>query len=84
MKHKTESSALVVSDDECDVCAGGTHNGVRFDACDFIMRFETGDMDDEEVSSGFQHLIDSGIVWSLQGNYQRTARRLVELGECHA
>jgi hypothetical protein len=31
----------------------------------------------------FQKMIDSGIVWQLQGFYSRTAKRLIEAGYCH-
>jgi hypothetical protein len=33
--------------------------------------------------SAWQHLIDNGTVWSLQGWYQRTALGLIEQGICH-
>lgn len=50
------------------------------DLVDKIIAFENGDMDDEEVIDFFQELVDSGTVWSLQGSYQRAARRLIEAG----
>jgi len=37
---------------------------------------------DEEVEA-WQHLIDTAIVWQLQGWYGRTATRLIEEGICH-
>ena len=37
---------------------------------------------DEEVEA-WQHLIDTAIVWQLQGWYGRTAVRLIEEGICH-
>lgn len=55
-----------------------------FDAVDFIMRLE-GEADDltqDEVIEGFQHLIDTGMVWSLQGSYGRAAMSLIEQGYC--
>jgi hypothetical protein len=51
-----------------------------FDYVGFITKFEQEDMDIEEVAEGFQHLIDDGIIGSLQGSYQRTARALAEEG----
>jgi len=33
--------------------------------------------------AAFQALIDSGIVWSLQGFYGREARFLIDMGICH-
>jgi len=38
---------------------------------------------DEEVEA-WQHLIDTAIVWGLQGWYGRTAIRLIEDGICNA
>ena len=38
---------------------------------------------DEEVEA-WQHLIDTAIVWQLQGWYGRTATRLIEGGICNA
>ena len=61
-------------------------NGIKkpFDVVGFIIQFENGDVDEDEVIEGFQHLIDSGIVWQLQGSYGRTAIALIEAGYCHA
>ena len=30
-----------------------------------------------------QHLIDTGLAWSLQGSIGRTCQRLIEEGYCH-
>lgn len=51
-----------------------------FDEVSFIMDFEDGNLSDDEVIEGFQHLLDSGLVWQLQGMYGRTAARLIEAG----
>lgn len=57
----------------------------KFDELGFIMAFEGGDIEtDEELAAGFQHLIDNGHAWTLQGMYGRTARSLIEAGLCHA
>lgn len=56
-----------------------------FDPLDFIMALECdGDLTEEEVIDGFQHLIDDGSVWNLQGSYGRMAASLIERGYCHA
>ena len=39
--------------------------------------------DDDEQIEAWQHLIDTGIVWQLQGWYERTAKRLIEEEICH-
>ena len=55
----------------------------KFDTLGFIMDFEDGDLSDDETITGFQHLIDNGMAWTLQGSYGRTARQLIEDGHCH-
>lgn len=50
---------------------------------DKIMAYENGDMGEEEVAAFFQEMIDSGLVWQLQGSYGRTANALIDAGECH-
>lgn len=54
-----------------------------FDELNFIIRYEEGTIDDDEVIEGFQHLIDNGHAWQLQGHYGRTAMQLIKLGLCH-
>jgi hypothetical protein len=53
-----------------------------FDQLGFIMAYEDGELDGEQVIEGFQHLIDNGVVWSLQGSYGRTAASLIKGGHC--
>jgi hypothetical protein len=40
--------------------------------------------DNEEQIEAWQHLIDTALVWQLQGWYGRTATRLIEEGICNA
>jgi hypothetical protein len=47
-----------------------------------IMAYEAGELDFDEVVELFQSLIDSGIVWQLQGCYGRMARDLIDSGHC--
>jgi hypothetical protein len=49
---------------------------------DFIMAWEDGSTTDKQTIEGFQHLIDNGHAWSLQGCYGRTAAALIEQGYC--
>ena len=37
---------------------------------------------EEEQIEAWQHLIDSGLAWSLQGWFGRRARILIEQGIC--
>jgi hypothetical protein len=53
-----------------------------FDQLGFIMAYEEGELDEEQVIEGFQHLIDNGLAWSLQGSYGRAAKSLIEGGHC--
>ncbi len=45
---------------------------------DRIIAFETGDIDDTEFLNLFSELIRTGLAWSLQGFYGRTAQQLIE------
>lgn len=50
------------------------------DAIDIIDGFVAGSAQD--LIHAYQHLINTGIVWSLQGRYARQAQRLIEVGLC--
>lgn len=54
------------------------------DQIDQIIAYENGELDEVETIELFQSLIDSGLVWQLQGHYGRTAARLIEAGLCEA
>lgn len=51
-----------------------------FDYVTQIIAFEQGDLDDEATIALFQHLVDSGMAWSLQGSYGRMAAALIDAG----
>lgn len=36
----------------------------------------------DQYIGAWQHLIDTGMVWSLQGWFGRTARHLIDSGYC--
>lgn len=46
-----------------------------------IMAFENGELENTEVYALFQSLVDSGMIYSLQGSYQRVAQDLLLAGE---
>lgn len=52
-----------------------------FDVVGNIIAFESGELDQDGVLSLFQHLVDTGLAWSLQGSYGRAAKQLIEAGE---
>jgi hypothetical protein len=37
---------------------------------------------EEDHITSMQYLIDTGIVWNLQGSYQRAAQYAIEIGIC--
>lgn len=39
---------------------------------------------EEQVVDAWQHLIDTGLAWTLQGFFGRAAQQLIEQGVCHA
>ena len=47
-----------------------------------IIRYENGEMNEDETVQFFQELIDSGLAWNLQGHYGRVASTLIEEGLC--
>lgn len=55
----------------------------KYNLADGIMNYEAGMMSDEQIVELFQHLIDNGAVWRLQGHYGRTAEHLISAGLCH-
>ena len=36
----------------------------------------------DEVIEAWQHLIDTGLCWKLQGSFGRMAQRLIDEGVC--
>ena len=59
-----------------------TENKQPMDSVSFIMEYEGGDMAPDDIVARFQDMIDSGLVWQLQGHYGRTANNLIRNGYC--
>lgn len=51
-----------------------------YDSVGAIMAFESGELDDDGIVELFQHLLDTGLVWQLQGSYGRMAESMINAG----
>ena len=52
----------------------------RYDVLGAIIDYESGALDYEATIELFQHLVDTGMVWTLQGSYGRAADSLISAG----
>ncbi len=50
------------------------------DVTSAIIEYEQGDLSQERTLELFQHLVDTGLAWQLQGHYGRTAANLLAQG----
>ena len=48
-----------------------------------IMKYEAGELPQDETIKLFQNIINCGLAWQLQGHYGRTAKALIDAGLCH-
>jgi len=52
----------------------------NYDACSIVEGFCGYEPTEEEQLQAWAHLIRTGVVWSLQGWYGRTAAAIIEAG----
>lgn len=52
----------------------------QMDLMSSILDYEMGILEDTEVVELFQELVNTGLAWTLQGSYGRTAKDLIEQG----
>jgi hypothetical protein len=45
-----------------------------------IIAYENGELNEEDAVELFQSLVDSGLVWRLQGSYARAAQAMILSG----
>lgn len=55
----------------------------KMDLFSQIIAYESGELSEQETIELFQHLVDSGLAWRLQGSYGRMAHALIEAGIIH-
>lgn len=55
----------------------------NFDVVDFIISYESGELEEDAIVEGFQYLINTRTINNLQGSYQRMAKQLIDAGYCH-
>lgn len=55
-----------------------------YTACSIVEGFSGEEHSEEEIINAWQHLINTGDCWKLQGWYGRTASMLIQKGLCNA
>lgn len=54
-----------------------------YDELGAMMAWEDGSLDEAGTLKLFQHLVDNGMAWRLQGMYGRFAQSLLDAGLIH-
>jgi hypothetical protein len=58
-------------------------NSEAMDLMIAVSLIEDGCDIEEDLIDAWQYLINTGLAWSLQGTYGRTAQALIEAGVCY-
>ena len=56
---------------------------IDYNTVDDINSFEAGEMDPEQIRVFFRGIAESGLLWELQGAYQRRYADLMAAGELY-
>ena len=51
-----------------------------YDSLGAIIAYESGELDDDATIELFQHLVNTGLAWRLQGSYGRMAHAMLDAG----
>jgi hypothetical protein len=65
------------------MCLGGGNPTLEVDLVrlvDQLIAYEEGQITGDEEIAFFEHLVETGTCWQLQGHYQRVAATLIEAG----
>ena len=57
-----------------------THRKWVLQLVDQLIAYEEGQLTEDEEIAFFEHLVETGTCWQLQGHYQRVAATLIEAG----
>ena len=47
---------------------------------DQLIAYEEGQLTEDQEIALFEHLVETGMCWQMQGHYQRVAATLIEAG----